>query len=376
MLSLDRTVLDSESATAHRIASYGAYAEEIHVIVPTIGGKRNAVELARNVWIYPTASRSRFAYYPDIFSRVRDMGRKNSFKKEWVITTQDPFDLGAIGYFLARWFDLPLHVQDHQDCFSGHWWRTRSFGNRLRYYVGRFVLKRADGVRVVSNRSKHALIDFGVRASHITVVPMHTPIEHIESTQPIFDLHARYGKGAFIALFVGRFAPEKNLSLLLNAFKRVVGEIPNAHLVLVGDGTDASWLEEYVRTSPYADHMHVEGWTDDVVSYLKTADCFVLSSWYEGWGRVLIEALAARLPIVTTDVGCVGEVVKDEETALVTPVGDTEAFARALSRVVEDQSLRTRFKENAPGALASLASREETDHAFFESITQALTHRQ
>jgi glycosyltransferase involved in cell wall biosynthesis len=375
MLSLDRTILNRDSATAKRFVEYAEYATEIHVLVPTIGGSSEVIELAPGVQVYPTASRARLWYYYDLPKRAGEILARAQSHEGWVVTTQDPFDLGFIGYRISRRFGIPLHVQDHQDCFSGMWWRSRSITNRIRYHVGKFVVRRADAIRVVSERSKRSLATLGVDESRIAVVPMHTPIAHIEETLPAFDLHDKYGTDAFIALFIGRFASEKNLPLLLQAFEHTAVTVPNIHLVLVGSGSEAEYLKRQKNESAFADRIHIEGWTDDIASYLKTADCLVLSSWYEGWGRVLIEALAARLPIVTTDVGCVREVVRHEDTALVTPVGDMEAFASALTRLIEDESLRQRFKANAQNALEGLMSREATDQAFFASIEQAVQSR-
>ncbi len=374
MLSLDRSLLDSESAGADRFRGYARYADEIHVVIPTMDDTRERISLAPTIHLYPTASPARWRYYIDI-PAVASSILKNADTNEWILTTQDPFDLGILGWWIARAHRIALHVQDHQDCFSGAWWRSRSLANRIRYHIGRFVLKRAHAIRVVSKRSRSALVALGILESKIAIVPMYTPIKHIESAQPTFDLHERYGRDSFIALYIGRFSPEKDLGFLLDAFEQVAETAPRVHLVMVGSGNNDASVKARAATSIHADRIHIEGWSDDIVSYLKTADVLLLSSRYEGWGRVLIEALAGRLPIVTTDVGCVGEVVRDEETALVVPVGDTDAFARALERLVKDESLRMRFKENVPRALAGLMSREETDRAFFASIEQALKNR-
>jgi glycosyltransferase involved in cell wall biosynthesis len=85
----------------------------------------------------------------------------------------------------------------------------------------------------------------------------------------------------------------------------------------------------------------IEPWSNNVPGLLAQADAYVLSSDYEGWGRVLIEAMVVGLPIVTTNVGCAGEVVKHEQHGLVVPTRDEKALEKALLRMATDRALQT-----------------------------------
>jgi glycosyltransferase involved in cell wall biosynthesis len=80
--------------------------------------------------------------------------------------------------------------------------------------------------------------------------------------------------------------------------------------------------------------MRATGFREDIPAVLREADLFVLSSLYEGFGLVLLEAMAARLPVIATKVGPVPEVVLDEATGLLVPPADPEALAAALSRLL------------------------------------------
>ena len=82
-----------------------------------------------------------------------------------------------------------------------------------------------------------------------------------------------------------------------------------------------------------------EPWTDDLASYYKSADVFVLTSNYEGYGRTIIEAEAAGCPVIMTDVGIAGDVIKNGENGLIVPVGDVQALAEALRSVIEKKAV-------------------------------------
>jgi glycosyltransferase involved in cell wall biosynthesis len=118
-------------------------------------------------------------------------------------------------------------------------------------------------------------------------------------------------------------------------------------LLLVGTGSRTAQLKDQVRRLGIESSVEWRDWTDDPGALLRQADIYALSSDYEGWGRVLIEAMAYAVPIVTTDVGCAGEVVKDGVHGYVVPVRDETAFANALSRLVADRQLRERYGKQA-----------------------------
>ena len=117
----------------------------------------------------------------------------------------------------------------------------------------------------------------------------------------------------------------------------------NLRLTLVGSGPQQDLILSLIEESKNQDIITLLPWSDDVPTLLQEADIYALSSDYEGWARVLIEAMASGLPIVTTDVGCVGEVCKSGTHALVTPTRDTNAFAEALITLAKDKEMRQRF---------------------------------
>jgi len=137
-----------------------------------------------------------------------------------------------------------------------------------------------------------------------------------------------------------RLTREKNIGLAIEVFAGIMNQesgIKNPLLLIVGDGPERENLE--LRIKNYAvpagrqelrSNAVIEPWTDDLASYYKTADLFLLTSNYEGYGRTVIEAQAAGLPILMTDVGvAIGEVV---------PVGDKAALVAALNKIMDNST--------------------------------------
>lgn len=296
--------------------------------------------------LYPTNSRAKFLMPFDAFLISRRIIKK--YKHDVLVTTQDPFEPGLVGLLLKYLYNVPLVVQEHGDVLSTTHWRQESIGNFLRYFLGLFIIKQADMVRVVSDRTKQAFERRGVK--HITQLPVAIDTSAFLSATPDALVRGLFEEGTFIFLTVARFVPQKNLILLLKAFEAVYRENPVVRLLIVGTGPQEEELKRYIQTT-FTSNTHevpviLLPWTNNVASMMKTVDSYVLTSNYEGWARVLIEAMVCKVPIVTTDVGCAGEVVRDGVHGLVVPVGDEAKLAEAMSVMVRDITLRATFVKN------------------------------
>jgi len=131
---------------------------------------------------------------------------------------------------------------------------------------------------------------------------------------------------------VGRLDRQKGYDVLLHA----LAQVPDAILILVGDGPERGPLERLASGLGIADRVRFEGWSDDARRYLTTFDVFVLPSRFEGFPLVIIEAMLARLPVVATRVGSVEEAVIDEQTGILVQQEDPAALAAALRRLIRD----------------------------------------
>ena len=157
-------------------------------------------------------------------------------------------------------------------------------------------------------------------------------------------------------LAAGRLVHQKGFDVLIRAFALVVQKRSDLSLAIAGDGPQARALQELVAELRLGDRVIFLGAVSGLQALMRDADAFVLSSRYEGFPNVLLEALACSLPVVATD--CPGgprEILHDGEFGLLVPCEDPAALAGALCRVVSDVSLRVRLSAAAPLATAKYA---------------------
>ncbi len=355
-ISTDPSALDKNSTTAKRLIDYGRLTDKYAVIVPS--RSRQVVELSNQVKVYGSGGRWRPVQLVNMWRAGRQVLAQDKFR---VITTQDPFETALIGWLLARRFKLGLNIQEHGDFFSAPYWRRERILHWLRFWLGKILIRRADSVRAVSQRIARTLIKMGVSESKIVVVPVYTfcPVLKYESKilQEKFQQKLEH---KFIFLTMARFVKQKNLGLLIKAFNQTTSQVPHVALVIIGQGPEKYKLVNLIKTLGLADKVFLHDWVENVFDYYLSADAYVLSSNYEGWGRVIIEAAWAGLPIVTTDVGCAKEVIKNEISGLVVPVGDEQALAQAMVRIAKDKNLRQVLAQNALKAVRSLPNKEQT----------------
>lgn len=168
-----------------------------------------------------------------------------------------------------------------------------------------------------------------------------------------------------VVLAVGRLSKEKGHIDLLDAIALLRAARGGAAIraVLVGDGPERAVLEQRSRNLGLADCVLFAGHQDSVRTYYGLADVFVLPSYSEGSPNALLEAMAAGLPIVSTDAGGAAELVSDGNTALVVERHAPQALSRAIGALLDDRDLADRL-----GTAARSAAREYTPEAYARSI--------
>ena len=174
-------------------------------------------------------------------------------------------------------------------------------------------------------------------------------------------------------LAVGRLSKEKAQIDLLRAFKKLIethAEI-NARLVIVGDGPERRAVGS---RRPHRSVLAIESSSLGKLTTFRftyaAADVLVNPSHSEGSPYVLLEAMAAGLPIVATAVGGVPEMVENNETALLVPAGDPQAMADAIARMLKDEKLAAQLAENAREIVSSRSRLRPTSDLSLKSIAQ------
>jgi sugar transferase (PEP-CTERM/EpsH1 system associated) len=232
-------------------------------------------------------------------------------------------------------------------------------------------LKRAIAVSEVVRRE---LVEhIGIPAKKVVLV--HNGIDL--TSKPLENLEEKrqrlgWGAGDVLLITVGRLAPIKNYSVLLQALAMAAVGTPKLRLVMVGDGSERSKLEAEAGQLGLASRVIFLGERSDVKDWLAIAHIFVLPSIYEGISIALLEAMAAGLPAVVSRVGGNPEVVVEGQTGLLVESGDAAGLAFAMVELAGDEMRRRRMGVAARSRVEDEFDLAKTVQRYEEIYLQAL----
>lgn len=228
--------------------------------------------------------------------------------------------VGLLAYFYALIYRIPYIVTEH---WSRYYPENFDYKGDLRKKITRFVLRHAAAITVVSKRLRDAMIVNGLDFKY-------SIIGNSVDTETFKIGEAKNQRFRFISVtcFEDR---SKNLKLLICAAEELKKQGYDFDLVLVGDGEDRKMIERYAEKRLdviYTGSLLPQGVADEI----KASHCLVLSSNYETFGIVVFEAMASGIPVITTDVADLAEIITDEY-GIVIPVGDIEALKQAMKKM-------------------------------------------
>lgn len=210
---------------------------------------------------------------------------------------------------------------------------------RWHWRLQRWVHHAADGVVVPSESVAQLAIDLcDIPPQNIHLIPNAVDDE-------LFDLVRQPGHPGTVRVgFLGRLDPVKRVGDLVQAMTHLP---PSYHLHVFGDGAERVNLRDRIRNLNLRHRVTLHGTVESPASALAMMDVLVLPSQAEGFGLVLIEAMAAGIPVVATDAPGIRNVVHHEMTGLLVPVGDPSMLAQAIRRISEDVELQDRLVRRA-----------------------------
>jgi glycosyltransferase involved in cell wall biosynthesis len=241
-----------------------------------------------------------------------------------------------IGWRAARRVGLPVVA-------VAHGWTNATIKVRVNELIDRLVLRWVDAVVCVSaaqaRRVRRALVPW----RKIVVIPNAVDAEAFAPPDPAY-------RTAVLKLFptpprliigaAGRFSPEKNFALLIDAAARVIAKRSDVGFVVFGDGPLRAALRAQVARLGLTDRFILPGFRTDLGKYLPHLDLAVLSSTTEGLPVILLEVFAAGVPMVATAVGGVPEVLEDGRSGYLVASGDTDALAARMLDALRDDDAR------------------------------------
>ena len=203
----------------------------------------------------------------------------------------------------------------------------------LRRIVTKYLVGRGIMTPVAISKSNQRMVAdyYGLPLERVDMV--HNPVDVKR-----FANGEKENDGQFRFITAGRFSPEKNQQMMYRAFAAFLEKGHDARLLMLGRGAEEENLKALAKELKISNRIDYGGFVPNVEDYLKTADVFLLSSHYEAQPLCVLEAMAAGLPVISTDVGGVADIVTDNGI-LVAP-GDEKAMAEAMERLYLNEELR------------------------------------
>jgi phosphatidylinositol alpha-1,6-mannosyltransferase len=274
--------------------------------------KLRSEKVAPGLLIFGTQSFHRIFFVFNLISSLFIV-LKDGWKPD-LITVQTPWEEGFVGLVISKIFNIPFLPQLHFDIFSDGW-LAESFMNKWRRLIAKVIFKNASHIRVVSQHLAEKLsVNYKIPISKISIIPVGINFLPIIGSKDTYKrkLSSRL-VGKKVVLFVGRLCATKNLKLFVKTAKEILESCPSAMFVIVGDGEEKDSTIEYIYEHRIEDSFLFLGTQlhADLPEIYAAADVFLLTSHYEGFPRVFVEASLSSVPIVTT--ACIGQndLVKD-----------------------------------------------------------------
>lgn len=254
----------------------------------------------------------------------------------------------------------------------------RTTYNHPKYFIARFLewLTKPFVKHYLANSK--AVKDFyvrhlGVIAKKITVIPNGVDINSFASLTPNLALKESLtiGPDDFVIICVANLHPNKGHRFLLEAFESLWQEFPHIRLLLIGDGEERENIQAIIQSFRSKDAIRLLGRRNDVPSLLKLSDLFVLPTLFEGQSNAILEAMAAGVTVITTDIPENRTFIDNGKNGILVPPEDIDSLKRAISEVLTDPSIRHHLTTNARAAVSqshSLLSIRDQWNAFLKSI--------
>lgn len=209
-----------------------------------------------------------------------------------------------------------------------------------------FSINQSDGVTAVSEQLRQETCTYFNVSKDIKVIPNFVDLKRFSFKPKDHFKKAIAPNGEKILVHTSNFRKVKRIPDVIRVFHKVLQSIP-AKLLLIGDGPERSPAEALCRELNIIDQVRFLGKQEAVEEILSVADLFLMPSETESFGLSALEAMACRLPTITTNAGGIPEIVLEGKTGFMSPVGDIDAMAGNAIFILEDEARLKIFKDNA-----------------------------
>ena len=315
----------------------------IRIVYSPRSANKNKVITSSNMHIYYTSSISRVFFAIDVIKIIMNIRKKIKID---LITAEDPVFAGIVGILVKYIFKIPLNVQLHYDAIDNPYRLAERKRNYVYNIVTKWVVRRADSIRVPSIELQEKLLSLGINKERIWIIPVGVTVSKFENASGDkirkYYLRDRFDK---IILYVGRLSPEKDIPTLLLAFKEILKNHETTLLLLVGEGKEREHLKVSVKEYGIENNVIFCGPIDYEIlpEYYAASDIFVLPSLREGRASVLVEAVLTKKPIVTTNVSGARDCVVDGKTGFIIESQNCKKMVEKIVYLLDNPDVAMQF---------------------------------
>ncbi len=272
----------------------------------------------------------------------------------------------ALGLLVRRFHPMRLIT-------TVHGWVLHSLKTRLYFHIDRWCLRHYEHVLCVSTDLQQECLSAGVPAERCSLLENAIDLPHYERRRSRDEAKRALGLPTNRPLIaaVGRLSPEKNFPLLIRSARRLIRDGRPVSLAIAGDGSLREELESLISALGLQECVRLLGFQSDPRVVYEAADAVALSSDREGLPNVLLEAMAMRIPVVSTRVAGVPRLIEHEKNGLLVACGDEAGLARAIGRLLGDHELQQTLGANGRTTIESRYSfdvRMKSVAALYDSL--------
>lgn len=336
----------------------------VSVIQDSAGGQTGLLDLASHLGIRTESIRANGRFDPRAVGKLVRLIRSNRID----IVHTHGYKTDILGYLATRL------TRARQVC-TPHGWATHMDLKLKAYvYLGNKVLPRADGIAPLSNALLEDLRKMGVPSDRTRLIPNAADLVEVEQA-PSWSRSSLGLEGQYVVGYIGQLIPRKRIETLILAFARFHEVVHNSTLLILGEGETETVLKGVAASHRLTEKIRFLGFREDRLSYLKIFDVFVLPSELEGIPRCLMEAMAAGVNVVASDIAGTTDLVKHRVTGLTFPVGNDAALFRNLMELKQESSLATSLREHALKQVEQHHSARRMGKEYGEFFQQLLTSK-
>ena len=369
ILSLDQSLVKPKvyGDTLERFKAYSKKVNHIKVLVPTTNSQATGSTI-KNLDIEPVNTHHQALSYLKLFQKVVALSKDVD-----IVVTNDPV-LGSIAEMsrVATRENFKIQINVFGLHVHNKFWLADRWQNRFWAKIHTWMFTRADSIRTDNHRDKLELVkDLNITSEKIVVVPLVPSPRTIKRfTQAKKDklFKQRYAKKKKLIISVGNLFANKDFSNLIQAARDITKDHQTQFLI-VGEGPLKKTLQKQILQLGLENNVSLIGGIgyDRLPEIYASADAYVLSSYQEGFPRVLMEAAFSKLPIVTTNIQGSTEIITNNQSGKIVPVRSPKKLAQAIEYILENPKTAKEFSQKAYRNAVQLLNFTQS----IEAITQS-----